>query len=193
MISFLHLNSNVSLVKSAKCTSGFSLLNDTEICVLHYKTRSKNRYVYTRLTKAKAIDFCHSYKSKLPTDEQVMSLFSNTLQGKFLKPPSFWFGAHYDEGVGELVSDYASQPITLKSNYIYSSFDYAKMIVTSDGIWWSTKTRDTVIPCVSDECYNYMNMLDFSRENCTVEGIGCFINFVILLSVCDINHRRKSD
>ena len=170
------MESNNSLTTSENCdiTKGFKRLNGTSYCVLHPQQAIPNtqngQKMFSRLTKKSAIDYCKARQARLPTDEDTMLKFTNTMRGAFLKPPSFWFGAHFDESLGELVSDYAGKSISFKSDYMYSSFNYAKMMVTSEGIWWSTSSRNLRIPCLSKSCFNYINMIDLSAENCTIEG-----------------------
>ena len=125
-----------------------------------------------RMTKEKAIEFCNNHFARLPENESVMKLYTETMSGKFLKIPSFWYAAHFDEARQALVSDYHGNPINFNSNYMYYSQNYAKMN-THDGEWWSTTTHpdQTVnIPCLSAGCFNIVNLIDLELENCTVEG-----------------------
>ena len=171
--SFVYIESNNSLTPSKNCDleKGFKHLNGTSYCVLHPKQIVPNmENVFSRLTKRSAIDYCKARQARLPTDEETMLKFTNTMKGAFLKPPSFWFGAHFDESLGELVSDYAEESIRFKSDFMYSTFNYAKMLVTSKGVWWSTSSRSLRIPCLSKSCFNYINMIDLSAENCTIQG-----------------------
>lgn len=125
-----------------------------------------------RLTKEKAIEFCNNHFARLPENESVMKLYTETMSGKFLKIPSFWYAAHFDEARQALVSDYHENTINFNSNYMYHSLNYAKMN-TNSGKWWSSDTypgQTTNIPCLSQGCFNVVNLIDLSLENCTIEG-----------------------
>ena len=155
------------------CPDLFDRFNGTSYCIMRPKlVLGDGREIDQRLTKEKAIEFCNNHFARLPETESVMRLYTETMGGKFLKIPSFWYAAHFDERRQSLVSDYDGNSVNFNSNYMYHSLNYAKMNTLS-GYWWSSDTfpgQTTDIPCLSQGCFTITNLIDLDLENCTVVG-----------------------